>query len=191
MFNSVVEWDYSAPASAPGLLGRQSESNHAQAARWQLAFQTRSRGTQCRRERGTARFVPRTSFPDRGTKPEQRQDNRSFTPPFSGWASKQDAVTAHSPQFMVLTSNSAVIGTLGAQKSWGPGLEFDSDVFATVPARDGKHYLAAVLLANPGQLEHAHEVITLEMGQSCGYELHVDSGPGSRNDALRETYRVR
>jgi len=61
----------------------------------------------------------------------------------------------------------------------------------TVPARDGRHYLDAVLLANPQELEHHRNTITLKSGQSCRYELHIDSGMGGRNAALHDIYRVR
>jgi hypothetical protein len=57
-------------------------------------------------------------------------------------------------------------------------------VFATVPSNDGKHYLTSYLFPKEERPE-------LEPGESVAYELHLDCGEGSRNDALRETYRVR
>jgi iron(II)-dependent oxidoreductase len=115
----------------------------------------------------------------------------SLLPPFARWAESDEEVSRASAEHILLTANRVVLGTLGRHRSWSAGSEFESDVFASVPALHAKRYLAAVLLADPGEVEHRRDVITLKPGQTCRYRLHIDSGPRTRNEALHETYRSR
>ena len=114
-----------------------------------------------------------------------------LSPPFTKWAKDETSIRMTSDQHMVLSSDHVTIGTLGAHKAWSAGSEFEADMASIVPTSDGKQYLSAVLVANPGELVHHANVLTLQPGQSCHYALHLDTGRGSRNDGLREMYRVR
>ncbi len=78
-------------------------------------------------------------------------------------------------------------GTFGDMPAWIP-VEFARDVFATMPCNDGTGYLCASLLPEDGT---AGPKLGLKPGQPANYVLHVSVGHGSRNDALRETYRRR
>lgn len=111
-------------------------------------------------------------------------------PPFSNWRDTPARVLGSSPEYLLLTADRAEIGSIGVERAWSPGTEFDDDVFVTVPASDGRQ-ISAVLLMNAGAVKHDRTVVTLENGQSCAYELHLDVGAGGRNSALGETYRVR
>jgi formylglycine-generating enzyme required for sulfatase activity len=115
----------------------------------------------------------------------------ALMPTFTDWSTTEDSIRSRSSDHMVLTSYRAIVGTIGTQKAWSGGSEFENDVFATIPARDGRHYVAAALLANPQAIEHNRNTITLKSGQRCAYELHIDSGTGGRNTALHDIYRVR
>ncbi|HVX65469.1 MAG TPA: hypothetical protein VHA11_02645, partial [Bryobacteraceae bacterium] len=114
----------------------------------------------------------------------------ALLPPFTAWRDTNAGVLASSPEYLVLTSNRAEFGGLGVEKAWSAGTEFDNDVFATVPAPGGR-YIASVLLLNASGVKHERNVVTLDRGGSCTYELHLDAGAGGRNSSLRETYRVR
>src|SRR5947209_14868668 len=91
----------------------------------------------------------------------------------------------------MLTSRIEVFGTLGMHLSWSPGTEFDADIFVTRPDQGGRGHISAVLLLVSPTVSHDRERVTLNSGESCHYELHVEAGAGGRNEALRETYRVR
>jgi gamma-glutamyl hercynylcysteine S-oxide synthase len=114
----------------------------------------------------------------------------ALLPPFTTWRDTNARVLGSSTEHLFLTSNRAEIGSLGVERAWSAGTEFDDDVFSTVPAAGGR-YIASVLLLNAAGVKHDRDVITLESGQACTYELHLDTGAGGRNSALRETYRVR
>ena len=114
----------------------------------------------------------------------------TLLPPFTAWRDTNASVLAGSPEHLLLTANRAEIGTLGIQRAWSAGTEFNDDVFVTVPAAGGRQ-ITSVLLLNARDAKHERELVTLETGQSCDYELHLDVSGGGRNSALRETYRVR
>ncbi len=110
----------------------------------------------------------------------------ALLPPFTRWRDTAGSVRASTPAHWFLTSSRLQAGGFGTLRSWTPGREFRGDSFATVPALHG--YLAAVLLeTNPADEARAG----VAPGERRTYELHIDAGTGGRNDALRETYRVR
>lgn len=113
----------------------------------------------------------------------------TLLPPFTKWRDTEEGLRASSSEHMLLSSRRLEIGTLGAHRSWSAGSEFDADQFSTIPSNG--NYLAAVLMLATPEVSHEREVVTLQPGQTCRYELHAATGKGGRNDALRETYRVR
>jgi formylglycine-generating enzyme required for sulfatase activity len=115
----------------------------------------------------------------------------ALLPPYSDWRDTEQGIRSHSTQFMLLTSARVEIGTIGVHRAWSAGNEFDGDIFTTVPDKRGQGYVSSVLLLLSREISHEHERIALKPGQSCRYELHIEAGPGGRNGALRETYRVR
>jgi gamma-glutamyl hercynylcysteine S-oxide synthase len=115
----------------------------------------------------------------------------TLLPPLSLWRDSSTSISSHSPEFLMLTSSVAEIGTLGVHRSWSPGAEFDADIFVTRPDQDGHGHVSAVLLLVSPNVSHDRERLTLNAGESCHYELHVEAGEGGRNQALREIYRVR
>ena len=112
-------------------------------------------------------------------------------PPLSQWRDSADSISAHSAEFLMITAGTAEIGSLGVHRSWSPGAEFDSDTFVTRPDQSGRGHISAVLLMLSPPASHSHEQVILKPGESCRYELHVESGDGGRNQALHEVYRVR
>jgi hypothetical protein len=56
----------------------------------------------------------------------------TLLPPLSLWRDSSDAISSHSPEFLMLTSSIAEIGTLGVHRSWSPGAEFMA-IFVRIP----------------------------------------------------------
>ena len=103
----------------------------------------------------------------------------SLLPPFARWAESEAEVSRASAEHILLTASRVVLGTLGRHRSWSAGSEFESDVFTSVPALHAKRYVAAALLADPGEVEHRRDVITLKPGQDLPLPLAHRLRPGN------------
>jgi gamma-glutamyl hercynylcysteine S-oxide synthase len=115
----------------------------------------------------------------------------TLLPPFSTWRDSPRSISSHSTQFLMFTTTIVEIGTLGVHRSWSPGTEFDADIFVTRPDEQLHGHVSAVILLVSPNVPHVRERVTLNPGQRCRYELHVEAGDGGRNQALHEIYRVR